>query len=88
MATHWTQQEDDLLRELYQFGVSSEKIGEILGRTPKAVIYRAAVSLKLRRPYKEVVGIKRQRTEYLDCMPNPFENLKKPTFNINFYRTL
>ena len=83
MATHWTPEEDDRLRELYCGGVEPKKIAEIMGRSPKAAIYRAAVTLKLRRPHKGVVA-----TEYLDCMPNPFENLKKPTFNINFYRTL
>lgn len=37
-----------------------------------------------RKPIKKVDDTK----EYLDCMPNPFERLKKANFDVNFYKKL
>jgi hypothetical protein len=93
----WKTNEERQLREMYALGKSCHEIAEVLNRTHASVESRAS-RMRLKRPadvvverYKPIRKKTAKRrcttTEFIDCMPNPFERLgKKYGFDNNFYR--
>lgn len=87
--TKWSEADRELLRTLYLDRVPVEEIAQRLKRSVRAVQWKVSQDLHITRPHKYMCGcIKQHRTHYTDCIPNPFENVRKLKFNKNYYRHL
>lgn len=84
----WTEADDNTLRDLYLQGIAVSTIAEILGRSERAVLWRASQEIAIKRPRKHDPQGRPQRRQYLDCIPNPFKHCKIKNFDKNFYRHL
>lgn len=87
MVHKWTKEEDRLLLRYALQGIKRPELAKKIGRSIRAIEHRLA---EKHRDYRVRIQPKRHpkkpRTQYLDCMPNPFKNIAG--FNCNFYRTI
>ena len=88
--TKWSDADREKLRKMYLDCVPVEEIAARLKRSVRAVQWKVSQDLQITRPHKYLGArcIKQHRTHYTDCIPNPFEGVKKLKFNKNYYRTL